>query len=105
MPESDRDDDESAQLSALQQEARRLTEEGRNRITAGTPGEPVLFEVVQQGVRIRRLPDDPLALRISIGAPPVAPDTGKSAYLVFRGDPKLTVALLRRVLASLEQAV
>jgi hypothetical protein len=48
-------------------------------------------------VKVTRLPDDPLALRASIGG---KPDIGY--YLTYRGDPQEVVAMLREVIAQAE---
>jgi hypothetical protein len=47
--------------------------------------------------KVTRLPDDPLALRASIGG---KPDIGY--YLTYRGDPKEVLSMLREVLDRAE---
>lgn len=82
-------------LDKLQKQAKKMLEEGSNVITAGKFGEQVLFEYEKDGVLIRQMPDDPLALRVSIGQINI---TSKDSYLVFRGDPKQVKLLLTRML-------
>lgn len=65
-------------------------------ITAGAPGERALLDTVVGPIVVKRLPEDPLALRISIGQP----HSGAGAYLVFRGDPAAIRALLECALAA-----
>lgn len=98
-----RTDLEPPALAALRREAGRLTALGLNRITAGAPGESFIAQARRGGFLIGRLPDDPLALRVSIGE---AHERllGGSAHLVFRGDPRTIEALLRRALAALDGA-
>ena len=94
--------DRETPLDALRRKASEMTARGENLITAGAPHERDLLAMHRGGFNIRRLPDDPLALRISIGE---AHDKDiESAYLVFRGDPKTITALLRRALAALDGA-
>jgi hypothetical protein len=90
-------------LDALRRKAEELTARGENLITAGAPNERSLFERTRGGFLLRQLPEDPLALRISIGE---AHDKhmGESAYLVFRGDRDTITTLLRRALAALDGA-
>lgn len=66
-------------------------------ITAGGPGEQELSRAVVGPFIVKRLPEDPLALRISIGQPHAA----EGAYLVYRGEPAANLALLERALAAL----
>ena len=100
MAESHRDDDapESAVLLALREEAQKLSAAGKNKITAGAPDEKPLMEESVGAIWIRKLPDDPLALRISIGEGHLMQD---SAYLVFRGNDGDVLALLERSVAAL----
>jgi len=81
--------------------ARGMTERGENLITAGAPSEQEILIDKRGGFLIRQLPEDPLALRISIGE---AHETrlGESAYLVYRGERGTIRTLLRRALAALE---
>lgn len=90
-------------LQELRRKAEELTARGENLITAGAPNERALFERTRGGFLLRQLPDDPFALRISIGE---AHDKrmGESSYLVFRGDRETIEALLRRALAALSGA-
>lgn len=83
--------------------AKEMTSRGENLITAGLAGEHST-EMMRGGLLIRRLPDDPFALRLSIGE---AHDKrmGESAYLVFRGDPQACFQLLKRSMAALQAAL
>jgi hypothetical protein len=82
-------------IAALTEESARMLKEGSNRITAGEMGERILFEKETEHTLIRRLPDDPNCLRISIGE---ANLSTKDSYLVFRGDPLKCKLLLTRML-------
>jgi hypothetical protein len=53
---------------------------------------------VSKRVVITREPDDPLALRASIGGTPQL-----GYYLTFRGDPEKVVAMLRNVMVCAER--
>lgn len=86
-------------FDALRKRAEDLTARGENLITAGAPHERAIG-FTHGGFLIRRLPDDPLALRISIGE--AHEKYGESSYLVFRGDPRIITTLLRRALAALD---
>lgn len=87
-------------LDQLRKRAEELTVRGENLLTAGAPNERALAESTRGGFLIRQLPDDSLALRISIGeAREHFP--GDTAYLVYRGDKATITALLRRALAAL----
>lgn len=97
------DSDSNKALSALRKLAEEMTARGENLITAGAPSERVLLEMTRGGFAIRRLPDDPFALRISIGEAEQLHAFG--SYLVFRGEPKAIVSLLRRALNALNGAV
>lgn len=98
-------DDTSAAdaLDRLRKRAEDLTARGENLIAAGAPFERTLSEVTRGGFLIRQLPEDPLALRISIGeAHEHSPLRREfSSYLVYRGDRDVIVNLLRRALAAL----
>jgi hypothetical protein len=48
---------------------------------------------------VRREPDDPLALRASIGQPHM---TDGHYYLTYRGDPRAVLDMLRRVMVGAE---
>lgn len=91
--------DTIAQLSAR---AEQMTEEGTNRITAGAPGEQPLGEIELGGIHVRRMPDDPLALRISVGE--ITRPRAIGAYLTFRGGREQCIALLERALHALRDA-
>lgn len=97
-----RDDDAELALERLRMKAQQMTAAGANRITAGHPDEKDLGTQECDGVTIRRMPADPLCLRISIGE---APALDGSAYLVFRGDPGAVLALLDRAAAALRRSV
>lgn len=85
----------------LVDKARSMTEQKLNEVTAGKPDEPVIEQVVGQ-VSICQRPDDPFALRISIGE---AHDLNiafgqPSVYLVFRGNRQDILELLERALSA-----
>lgn len=88
-------------FDALKQKAEEMTARKENLITAGKPGEKELFAQQVGLIFVRRLPDDPLALRISIGE---ARDVEESAYLVFRGDPEWVMELLDRAVSAMRAA-
>lgn len=52
-------------------------------------------------ITIRREPDDPRALRTSIGGGKVAGDG--NYYLIYRGDPTEILTMLRAVVAEAER--
>ena len=90
--------DEGDFFKRLIARSEQLTEQKANTIAAGNlHGEPVLEEATVDDVLLRRLPDDPLALRISVGGP----DSREDAYCVYRGDRAAVIALLERVLCAL----
>ena len=67
---------EAAQdLEFLETKAAEMTKEGTNEITAGVEGEPFLAEVQGDRIFIRRLPEDSLCFRISIGEGVNIPDS------------------------------
>ena len=86
---------------AIQAQADELTKNKGNIIAAGDlHGEQVLREEKVGMFLIRELPEDPLALRISIGeGNQVVPD---SAYMVFRGRPNDICQLLERAISALK---
>ena len=90
-------------LQKLKERAEELSARGENLITAGAPGEPVLFERMRGGFLLRKLPNDALALRISIGE---AHDKriSEASYLGFRGAAEAITTLLRRARAALAGA-
>lgn len=51
-------------------------------------------------VVIHREPEDPMALRASVGGQPAL-----GYYLVYRGDPEAVVAMLERVLAEARERI
>ena len=93
-------DDRDAPSGGLQELAERMTKERLNELTAGKPGELIVKEQTVGQVYICQRPDDPLALRISIGeVNNVKIQFGDpSVYLVFRGDPRDIEELLERAL-------
>ena len=82
-------------MDQLFKKAKEMSQNKENVITAGKPGEEVLYIYEEEGLMICQLPDDPLCLRISIGQ---ANLKTKDSYLVFRGDPKQIKLLLTRML-------
>jgi hypothetical protein len=87
------DDRDSEIYARLFRDAERMTKDKLNEITAGKPGESVLAEETTNRFLIRQLPEDPLALRISIGR---VKDSNGSSYLTFRGAPDLIKDLLQQ---------
>jgi hypothetical protein len=99
--ETHRDSDAqvSTSLEALERRAAEMTERGENIITAGAPGEAPLSESRIDGMTIREMPQDPLALRISIGGGRLL---GDDAYLVYRGPRQAIHDLLRRAIEAMD---
>lgn len=91
-------DPKPANLDALQKRARELTANGQNIITAGAPGEEPIGVEETPHAFLTHLPDDPLALRISIGE---GRDVPGSRYVVLRGDPAECLDLLERAAMAL----
>jgi hypothetical protein len=85
-------------LKALEGRAAQAMKDGTSQITAGKPGEEIISEKQVGTFAVRRLPEDPQCLRISIGEGHRIAD---SAYLVFRGEPCEVEDLLERALAAL----
>lgn len=86
----------------LRRRAEDMTRRSENRITAGTPDERAsALEVRVEGLVLRRLADDPAAVRLSLGQSRSQPDV---RYCVIRGTPAEALAVLRRALVALEQA-
>jgi len=93
--------EEAVDMRKLEDLAARMTAAGDNQITAGAPGEEALWASQVGTIFVRRLPDDELALRVSIGEGHRISD---SAYLVFRGDPHHVTELLERCLSAMRAA-
>ena len=94
-------------LNAMCAKAKLLTEKGLNKITAGElHGEKVLGEVDSSGFKIKKLPADPIGIRISIGkaSSPLAQMVDDAHYLVFRGRLSEVLALLRDAVKALSTA-
>lgn len=87
-----------AKLAALRQRAEALNASGENLITAGKPGEISIGELATPHAYVIRRPDDPDALRISIGE---GTGIANSRYLVFRGDPRDCLDLLTKAISAL----
>jgi hypothetical protein len=68
------------------------------RITTPNAGETPLEDFKADGLHVKRLPDDPICPRVSLGG------VEGAAYLIYRGDRRAVTALLRRALAALESA-
>lgn len=101
----DREPEFENHLSRLEERAARMTAAGESRVTAGAPGEPVLAAWRHAGIVVRQMPDDPDALRVSVGqvlgGGPESEDD--DAYCVFRGRYEEVRTLLRRALVALER--
>lgn len=52
--------------------------------------------------KVIRESDDPLALRLSVGSP-TGHDPKESGYIVFRGDPRDCLGLLKEAVLRLEE--
>ncbi len=86
-------------FEALKVKAAEIMEKEGSQITAGKVGEESVVEAQVEEVFLRRMLDDPLCLRISIGAAHLLTD---STYCVFRGDPTPVILLLRKALKAME---
>lgn len=92
-----------AWLESIEEKAARLKAEQKSGITGGYEGEEPLQEYqAANEVHVRRLPPDPHGLiRISVGGGDNLPI--RCNYLVFRGNPKQAIQLLRKALTALEE--
>ena len=95
------DFDSNKILDEFRKVAERMTACGEHLITAGAPRETSLVERLTGGFVIWQMADHPPALRISIGEAHEK-RLGESAYMVFRGDREMVLALLRRALGAME---
>jgi hypothetical protein len=84
-------------IRRLTEQAAAMSAAGTNTITTGKPGENAEEEIVGTFL-VRKLPDDPDCLRVSLGEPNVS---GASAYVVVRGNIRDAVELLERAAAAL----
>lgn len=101
MQSHDNNDFDPELLASLQAKAERMTEEGKNTITAGAEGEELLAKYTSDRVSVKKLPDDEHGiLRISIGGI-LDGRPGPWGYLVFRGDKDKVRKLLQRALRAL----
>ena len=80
--------------------AAQMTKAQLNTITAGITDEKPLYQEIDGGVHVTRMPDDPLAMRISVGAPH---DLDEGSYLVFRGSPSKAIELLEQSIVALRR--
>lgn len=97
-------DEIQEQISRLVRRAEEMTERGENTITAGGMRglqELPLSEYDVGGMLVRKMPDDPDCLRVSLGDPAPAP----GAYLVYRGDIGAAIDLLSRALKACHAVV
>ena len=92
-----RDKLKEAIAQELAARAEKMTADGTNQITAGHGECAIAEEEVKGFGLIRKLPNDPLCLRISIGE--VLDGSGK-AYFVFRGDAYRIERLLEQVVRA-----
>lgn len=90
-------------LDSLEKKANKLVSEKKSTITAGEEDELPLTEYsATNEVHVKRLPEDKHGIiRISAGGGDNLPV--KCNYVVFRGNPKQTIQLLRKALAALEE--
>lgn len=90
-------------LKSLESKANEIKAAKGSTITTGDDGEVPLCEYqARNDVHVRRLPEDKHGIiRISAGGGENLPV--KCNYLVFRGNPKQTIQLLRKALAALEE--
>lgn len=93
-----KDIEETRLLNRLEQKAVEMVKNKDSEITAGKLGEEILWEHTENNITLRRLPDDDLALRVSIGSVNIERRTD---YFVFRGDPKRVYNLLKRATNAL----
>lgn len=87
-------------FNKMTEKVKELSESQQNTITAGVYGEQVLFEYADNDMLLRRLPDDPLAVRISIGEANLSVG---GTYCVFRGDPERAKKILTRSLNAIKR--
>ena len=90
-------------MDSLEAKAKKVMEAKGSTITAGEEHEVPLTEYqAANEVHVRRLPEDKHGIiRISVGGGDNLPV--KCNYLVFRGNPKQAIQLLRKALAALEE--
>jgi hypothetical protein len=98
--QSHSDSDAATTLRKLEERAKSMVADGTSQLTAGKPGEEPIREEQVGSVFIRQLPDDPQALRISIGEAPAIEGSG---YFVFRGSAPQVLELLERALTSFRE--
>lgn len=89
-------------LKELHEKARRMSAAESNTIAAGEKGEIALGVLASPHGYVTQLPDDPLALRVSIGE---GIDLDGSRYCVIRGDPAECLDLVERVTLALRHYV
>jgi hypothetical protein len=85
-------------LRQLEGRVEKMTAEGSNTITAGMSGETPIWEYAVNGFLVRKLPDDPLCIRISIGRPN---GNVPGNYVVVRGDYHEACEVIERALGAL----
>jgi hypothetical protein len=90
---------EKQDLEMFERMARQMRESGASQITGGKEGEKPIAEYAVGTIYCRKMPDDPLALRISIGE---GHNVKESAYCVFRGNVADVIELLDRALSALK---
>jgi hypothetical protein len=93
-----------AVLDMLGDKARDMTARGENIITAGAPGERPLASEYVGRFNVRRMPDDPACVRVSLGTLRGVPDGEEDSYCVIRGRPLEAIALLEGALRALRSA-
>lgn len=86
--------------NSLAEKAEKMLKNRESTITAGAETDHVLFEATRNSLTVRRLSDDPLALRVSIGE---ANTRAREKYLVFRGDPHRVRKLLQRAVSEIDE--
>ena len=89
-------------LAALEEKAKKMTAAGENYVTAGAPGEVPLLERKVGRIHVCRLPADPMAVRISIGACFEVADTN---YFSFRGEPDDVEQLLLAAVEAIREVL
>lgn len=88
-------------IERLTQRADNMRARGESQITGGKTGEKELGQWKENGIYIRKLPDDEQSiLRISVGGGIADVD-----YCTFRGDRLACMGLLRRALEALGRCV
>ena len=90
-------DKDAAIINSLTKRMHQMTAAGTNQITVGSPSESAIWEFEREGWLLRKMPDDPDCLRISIGEPFTSDKRGR--YVVIRGSLDHAQRVLEEALA------